>query len=101
MPSHTALQCHAISLSVLLFHLLPPEYTIEIEITLRNPDLFSLVTQYYKCHNLQISTNISGVEMSISSINVTAGGLVVYFSILADMLVCQYVVSPSFNIHHT
>ncbi|XP_032041550.1 adhesion G protein-coupled receptor F5 [Aythya fuligula] len=58
--------------NVLLFHLLPPEYTIGIEITLRNPDLFSLVTQYYKCHNLQISTNISGVEMNISSINVTA-----------------------------
>ncbi|XP_027311150.3 adhesion G protein-coupled receptor F5 isoform X1 [Anas platyrhynchos] len=58
--------------NVLLFYLLPPEHTIEIEITLRNPDLFSLVTQYYKCQNLQNSTNISGVEMNISSINVTA-----------------------------
>uniref|UniRef100_A0A8B9BE01 Adhesion G protein-coupled receptor F5 n=1 Tax=Anser brachyrhynchus TaxID=132585 RepID=A0A8B9BE01_9AVES len=58
--------------NVLLFYHPPLEYTVDIEIILTNPDFFSLVTQYYKCHNLQISTNISDLEMSISSINITA-----------------------------
>lgn len=99
-PSHTALQSHAISLSVLVFDLPPMEYTVDIEVSLTDSSFLEPMKEYFKTLTLPVLTNISNAEMIISNISVTTGGLVIYFYILGDMLFfCQYLISPSFTIH--
>ena len=101
LPSHTALQSYAISLSVLIFDLPPLDYTVDIEVSLMDSSFLEPIKEYFKNLNLSVSTNISNVEMTVSNINITTGGLVIYFCILGDVLFCQYLISPSFTIHHT
>lgn len=91
---HTALQSHAISLPVLIFDPPPLEYAIDIEVSLTNSSFVEPIKEYFRNLPLPFSTNISDVEMTVSSVNITTGGLVVYFCILADILACQYSVSP-------
>lgn len=101
LPSHTALQSHVFSLSVLLFDLVPLEYAVDIEVSLMDSSFLEPIKEYFKNLRLPFSTNISNVEMTVSNINVTTGGLVMYFYILGDTLFCQYLISASSTIHHT
>jgi len=80
------LRSHAISLSVLTFDLPPLEYTVDIEVSLMDSSFLDPVKEYFKNLNLPVSTNISDVEMTVSNINITTGGLFFYFYILSDML---------------
>lgn len=98
--SHTAFQSHAISLSVLIFDPPPLEYTIDIEVSLTDSSFLEAIKEYFRNLTLPVSTNISNVEMTVSNINITTGGLVIYFHVLGDMLFCQYLISPCFTIHH-
>lgn len=100
LPSHTALQSHAISLSVLIFDLTPLEYTVDIEVSLTDSSFLEPIKEYFRKLSLPVSTNISNVEMTVSEINITTGGLVIYFYILGDVLFCQCLITPSFTIHH-
>lgn len=101
LPSHTALQSHAISLSVLTFDLPPLEYTVDIEVSLKDSSFLEPIKEYLKNLNLPVSINISNAEMTVSDINVTTGGLIIYFCILDYVLFCQYLISPRFTTHHT
>lgn len=74
---------------MLIFDLPPLEYTIDIEVSLTNSSFLEPVKDYFKNLNLPVSTNISNVEMTVSNINITTGGLVIYFYILDNMLFCQ------------
>lgn len=98
--THTALQPHAISLPVILFDLPPLEYAIDIEVSLTNSSFLAPIKEYFRNLHLPVSINISDVEMTVSSINITTGGLAVYFCILADILACQYSISPTLSTHH-
>lgn len=86
LPSHTALQSHAISLSVLTFDLPPLEYTVDIEVSLTDSSFLEPIKEYFKNLNLPVSANISNAEMTVSDVNVTTGGLIIYFCILDDVL---------------
>ncbi|NXI63988.1 AGRF5 protein, partial [Anseranas semipalmata] len=49
----------------------PLEYTIDIEVSFTDLSFLGAVKQYYKYLSLPDSKNISGVEMTVSSINIT------------------------------
>ncbi|NXW10030.1 AGRF5 protein, partial [Fregetta grallaria] len=56
---------------VLIFDLPPPEYTIDIEVSLMDSSFLEPIKDYFKNLNLPVSTNISNVEMTVSNINIT------------------------------
>ncbi|NWR61475.1 AGRF5 protein, partial [Bucorvus abyssinicus] len=56
---------------VLIFDLAPPEYTVDIEVSLMDSSFLEPLKEYFKNFRLPFSTNISNVEMTVSNINVT------------------------------
>lgn len=66
---------------MLIFDLPPLEYTVDIEVSLTDSSFLEPVKDYFKNLNLPVSTNVSNVEMTVSNINITTGGLVIYFYI--------------------
>ncbi|NWU61228.1 AGRF5 protein, partial [Pterocles burchelli] len=56
---------------VLLFDLPPLEYTVDIEVSLKDSFFLEPIKEYFKNLTLPVSTNISNVEMTVSNINVT------------------------------
>uniref|UniRef100_A0A8B9SCA7 Adhesion G protein-coupled receptor F5 n=1 Tax=Apteryx owenii TaxID=8824 RepID=A0A8B9SCA7_APTOW len=66
-----SLQSHPISFSVLTFDFPTVEYTVDIEVSLTDSSFLGPIKEYFKNLNLPVSANVSDVEMTISSINVT------------------------------
>ncbi|XP_075606589.1 adhesion G protein-coupled receptor F5 isoform X1 [Balearica regulorum gibbericeps] len=57
--------------NILTFDFPPPEHTVDIEVSLMDSSFLEPIKEYFKNLNLPISTNISNVEMTVSSINIT------------------------------
>lgn len=56
---------------VILFDLPPLEYAIDIEVSLTNSSFLAPIKEYFRNLHLPVSINISDVEMTVSSINIT------------------------------
>ncbi|XP_021246952.1 adhesion G protein-coupled receptor F5 [Numida meleagris] len=57
--------------NVLIFDPPPLEYAIDIEVSLTDSSLLEPIKEYFRNLRLPVSTNISDVEMTVSSINIT------------------------------
>ncbi|XP_072188330.1 adhesion G protein-coupled receptor F5 [Excalfactoria chinensis] len=57
--------------NVLIFNLPPLDYAIDIEVSLTNSSFLEPIREYFRNFSLQVSSNISDVEMTVSSINIT------------------------------
>ncbi|NXI58476.1 AGRF5 protein, partial [Chloroceryle aenea] len=57
--------------NMITFDLPPLEYTVDIEVSLTDSSVLEPIKEYFKNLSLPVSTNISNVEMTVSSINVT------------------------------
>lgn len=100
LPSNTALQSHSISLSVLILDLPLPEYTVDIEVSLKDSSYLEPIKDYFKNISLTVPINISSAQTIVSNISITTGGLVIDLYILDNVGFCQYLMSPTFTTHH-
>lgn len=98
LPSNIALQSHSFSLSVLILDLPLPEYTVDIEVSLKDSSYLEPIKDYFK--NIVLPINISNVQTTVSNMSVTTGGLVIDLFILDNVGFCQYLMSPTFTTHH-
>lgn len=75
-----------------------PEHTFDIEVSLQDSSYLEPIKDYFK--NIDLPINISNVQTTVSNISITTGGLVIDLFILDNVGFCQYLMSPTFTMHH-